>query len=126
MAPVPAAALADAKVAIERHLPTHPILELPRMEVQQIAVGIRDKVYDGYRTSAGSTPVQPTSRITSNPLPTQEVTMSKQRVLSGYFICPLCDEEFELDLEPEKDAKCEDCGVPLEELEENEEHDDAD
>ena len=40
---------------------------------------------------------------------------------SGYFICPLCDEEFELDREPEKDSKCEDCGVPLEELEEDEE-----
>jgi transcription initiation factor IIE alpha subunit len=34
-----------------------------------------------------------------------------------------------LDREPEKDAKCEDCGVPLEELDEDEvgeEDDDAD
>ena len=43
--------------------------------------------------------------------------MPMHRVLTGYFMCPRCDEEFELNLVPEKEAVCADCRVPLEELE---------
>jgi hypothetical protein len=124
--PVPPAALADAKIALERELPTHPLLDLPRMEVQQIAAGIRDKVYGRYRTPAVSAPVPPTSLITSIPnhLSSKEAAMPMRKVVSGYFECPLCEEEYELDRVPESEAVCDACHAKLEEV--DEEVDDAD
>jgi hypothetical protein len=124
LSPVPSAAIAEAKEAIERKLITLPILELPLTELQQIGTGLRDTIYDRYRTPAVSAPVQPTSLITSNPLPTQEVTMPKRKLVSGYFACPLCEEEYELDRVPEREAVCDECHVKLQEI--NEGNDDAD
>lgn len=127
--PIPPDARAEAKAEIERTLSALPLLELPPWERQQLAAGVRDRVFAPYRTipTPNAAAVPPPRAITTivHAQPT-EAAMSMQRVLSGYFICPLCDEEFELDREPEKDAKCEDCGVPLEELEEDEEDDNAD
>lgn len=126
--PMPPEARAEAKEQIERTLTTLPILDLPLWEVQQIATGVRERLFARYRTP----PTQPRVALppprdvtpTTVHVQTKEVAMPMQRVLSGYFICPLCDEEFELDLVPEKEAVCEDCRVPLEELEVDE--DDSD
>ena len=109
----------EAKEAIERKLLTLPLLELPLTELQQIGTGLRDTIYDRYRTPAVSAPVQPTSLITSNPLPTQEVTMPKRKVLSGYFECPLCEEKYELIRTPEREALCEACHAKLVEVEDD-------
>jgi hypothetical protein len=119
--PVPPAALADAKIALERELPTHPLLDLPRLEVQQIAVGIRDKVYARYRTPAVAVPTPSTSLITPTPsyLSPKEAAMPMQKVLSGYFECPVCEEEYELDRVPELEAKCDACHVKLVEVEDD-------
>jgi hypothetical protein len=114
--PVPSAAIAEAKEAIERKLLTLPLLELPLTELQQIGTGVRDTIYDRHRAPAGAAPVPPTSLITSNPLPTQEVIMPKRKVVSGYFECPLCEEEYELDRVPESEAVCEECHVKLVEV----------
>jgi hypothetical protein len=124
--PVPPAALAEAKVAIERHLPTHPLLELPRMEVQQIGGAIRDKVYSPYQTPAGAVPAPSSSLITPtpSPLPTQEVIMSKRKIVSGFFECPMCDQQYELERVPEREAVCDECHEKLQEV--NEGDDDAD
>ena len=46
--------------------------------------------------------------------------MPIHKILSGFYICPRCDEEFELDRVQERDAICKDCRVTLEELEEDE------
>jgi hypothetical protein len=116
--PVPSAATVEAKEAIERKLLTLPLLELPLTELQQIGTGLRDTIYDRYRTPAAAAPVPPTSLIisTPNPLPTQEVTMPKRKVVSGFFECPLCEEEYELDRVPEPEAVCEECHVKLEKV----------
>ena len=47
--------------------------------------------------------------------------MPMHKVLTGYFICPRCDEEFDLHRVPEQDAVCQECRVPLEEVEEEDE-----
>ncbi len=47
--------------------------------------------------------------------------MSKQRLLTGPFICPSCDAEYDLDHTPEPEAVCEECDTPLEEYEDEEE-----
>jgi len=122
--PIPPEARAEAKEQIERTFAALPILDLPPSERQQIATSVRERVFATFRRPPTPTLVVVPSRKDVTPTtvhaqPT-EVVMPMQRVLSGYFICPLCDEEFELDREPEKDAKCEDCGVPLVELEEDE------
>ncbi|MEO7862418.1 MAG: hypothetical protein ABIU05_18695 [Nitrospirales bacterium] len=50
--------------------------------------------------------------------------MPMHKILTGYFICPTCEEEFNLDRVPEKEAVCADCRVSLEELEEEDDDDD--
>jgi len=128
--PIPPEARAEAKEQIERTFATLPILELPPLERQQLARGVRDRIFARFRRPPLPPPVVVPSRrdVTPPPIHAQpmEVVMPMQRVLSGYFICPLCDEEFELDREPEKDAKCDDCGAPLEELDEDEGGEDGD
>ena len=49
---IPAAARADAKVAIERVFAQLPILELPQHELQQLATAVREHVYNLYRQTA--------------------------------------------------------------------------
>ena len=118
--PVPSAAIAEAKVAIERELIQLPLLELPLTELQQIATGLRDKIYATFRTTPASVPAPSTSVITPTPnhLSPKEATMPMRKVLSGYFECPLCEEEYELDRVPEPEAVCEECHVKLEEVDE--------
>ena len=115
--PIPMEAIAEAKEEIERKLGTLPILELPVHELQQLGTALRDKIYRAYRTR--ELPISPAPLQTAPParihtLPT-EVAMPMHRILSGYFFCPTCEEEYELDRTPEKEAVCQDCRVPLEE-----------
>ena len=124
--PIPLEARAEAKAQIERTLSALPLMELPQWEQQQLATGVRERVFAPYRTTptpnaAAVPPLREISTIV-NAQPT-EVIMPMHRVLTGYFICPRCDEEFELDRMPEKEAVCDDCHVPLEELEEDEDGD---
>jgi len=124
--PIPLEARAEAKMQIERTLSALPLVELPPWERQQLATGVRDRVFAPYRKTLmpGAAAVPPPREISTivHTQPT-EVIMPMHRVLTGYFICPRCDEEFELDRMPEKEAVCEDCRVPLEELEEDEDGD---
>lgn len=124
--PMPPEARAEAKEQIERTLTTLPILDLPRVEVQQIAAGVRERLFAQFRRPPAPVALPSHRDVTQNTVHTHptEVPMPMQKVLTGYFICPRCDEEFELDLVPEKEAVCEDCRVPLEELEVDE--DDSD
>ena len=46
--------------------------------------------------------------------------MPMQKVLSGYFECRLCEEDYELDRVPEQEALCSECHVKLEERDEEE------
>ena len=52
--------------------------------------------------------------------------MPMHKVLTGFFICPDCENEFELDRMPETKAICADCGARLEALEDEDEDDDDD
>ena len=128
--PIPPEAIAEAKEQIERKLATLPILELPLLELQQIATGVRERIYKLYRQAPAQPSVAalPPRDVTPTPVhnPPQEVTiMPMHKLLTGDFFCPRCDEEFELDRVPEKDAVCADCRVPLEEFaEEDDEGDD--
>ena len=127
--PIPAAALADAKVAIERVFAQLPILELPQHELRQIATAVRERVYTRYRQAPAQPSVAvPTSRdVTPVLVPPQpkEIVMPMHRIVSGDFFCPRCDEEFALDRVPEQEALCADCRVQLEEFEDDEEDDDG-
>ena len=124
--PIPLDARAEAKMQIERTLSALPLLELPPWEQQQLATGVRERVFAPYRKTPtpNAAAVPPPREITTivHAQPT-EVIMPMHRVLTGYFICPRCDEEFELDRMPAKEAVCDDCHVPLEELEEDEDGD---
>ena len=124
--PMPPEALAEAKEQIERTLTTLPILELPPVEVQQIAAGVRERVFAQFRRPPAPVALPSHRDVTQTTGHAQltEVPMPMHRVLTGYFMCPRCDEEFELDLVPEKEAVCADCRVPLEELEMDEDDDD--
>jgi hypothetical protein len=121
--PMPPEALAEAKAEIARTFATLPIAEMSLWERQQIATSVRERVFAPYRKTLmpSAAAVPPPREITTivHAQPT-EVIMPMHRVLTGYFICPRCDEEFELDRMPEKEAVCDDCHVPLEELEEDE------
>ena len=44
--------------------------------------------------------------------------MPKTRLLSGFFQCPHCKDEFALERVPELEAICDECQAPLEALEE--------
>lgn len=127
--PLPPEARANAKEQIERTLTTLPILELPPLELQQIATGVRERVFAHFRKPPIQPPLVVPSRtdVTQTPIhaqPTEVIAMPIQRVLTGYFICPRCEDEFNLDLVPEKEAVCADCRVPLEELDIDEDGDD--
>lgn len=124
--PVPSAAIAEAKLAIEREMMQLPLLELPLLELQQIGNGIRDQIYDRHRTPTVSVPVPPTSLTTPTPSPlsTQEVNMPKRKVVSGFFECPMCDQQYELERVPEREAVCDECHEKLQEVTEGD--DDAD
>ena len=119
--PIPPEAIAEAKEEIERKFATLPILELPQSELQQHATAIRERVYAPHR----KTPMQksvaapPRRDVATPPVHSQpkENAMPMIRILSGDFYCPGCDAEFELDRTPEKEAVCADCGVQLEEFE---------
>ena len=128
--PIPLEAIAEAKEEIERKLGTLPILELPQWELQQHATAIRERIYSRYRQTRAQTNVAvPLPRDVSLPLvhaQPKEVAMPMHRILSGFFMCPSCDEEFELDLTPEKEAVCPDCGVRLEEFDEEDDDGDED
>ena len=121
--PIPPEARGEAKAQIERTLSALPLLELPPWERQQLATGVRDSVFARFHKTPTQLSVARPSRddvpqTTVHPQ-SIEVLMPMHKVLSGFFICPRCDEEFELDRMPEKEAVCEDCHVPLEELEED-------
>jgi hypothetical protein len=124
--PIPPEARAEAKEQIERTFATLPILDLPPAERQQIATSVRERVFAQFRKTtthnAAAVPLPPAVTTTFHSQP-KEVTMPMHKVLTGYFICPRCEEEFELELVPEKEAVCEDCRVPLEELELDEDED---
>ena len=103
-------------------------MELPVHELQQLGTAIREKVYRSYRTR--EVPVFPPPHQTATPMTVhhapREVAMPMHRILSGFFMCPSCYEEFELDLTPEKEAVCPDCGVRLEEFDEEDDDGDED
>jgi hypothetical protein len=126
--PIPPDARAEAKEQIERTFATLPILDLPPEERQQIATSVRERVFATFRRPPTPTLVVVPSR--SDVMPTTvhsqptEVAMPMRTVLSGYFECRLCEEEYELDRVPEPEAKCDACHVKLEEV--DEEDDDAD
>jgi hypothetical protein len=125
--PIPLDARAEAKMQIERTLSALPLLELPPWEQQQLATGVRERVFAPYRkTPTPNAAAVPPPREISTMVHAQptEVIMPMRKVLSGYFECPLCEEEYELDRVPEPEAKCDACHVKLEEVEE--EDDDAD
>jgi DNA-directed RNA polymerase subunit RPC12/RpoP len=111
---VPAAAKAQVKMEVERVLATLPIAELPLSELIQIGEGIRDKIYAPYENAI--TAQNKTSQIS------QEVLkMSRERLISGIYFCPNCNEEFDLHRENEAGLICEECGGRLEETPEDEE-----
>jgi len=94
---------------------------LPRLDLYEVmdhnfeglictAEQIRDRVYRQYQLE----------QEVIKKLEKEVEKMSKIRLLTGIFICPKCEEEFELDREPENLAICEDCRVALEELDEDE------
>lgn len=126
---IPAAARADAKVAIERVFAQLPILELPQHELQQIATAVREQVYNLYRQAPAPPMVAVPPRHDVTP-PTvypqqKEMVMPMHRMFSGDFFCPRCDEEFALDRVPENEALCPNCRVALEEFEADEGDDDG-
>ncbi len=111
---------------IERILSALPLVELPPWERQQLAIGVRDRVFASYRTipmpnAAAALPREISTIVHAQPT---EVIMPMRKVVSGFFECPLCQEEYELDRVPEPEAKCDACHVKLEEVEE--EDDDGD
>lgn len=112
---LPTEAKVHAKQVIEQKLSRLPILELPYYEVQQNGEAIRDRIYSRYRQSQSVPHIQPQKK---------EVVMPMRKLLSGLFICPRCEEEYELDRTPEKEAKCETCQVTLEEGDDEEDLDD--
>jgi len=122
--PMPPEALAEAKAEIARTFATLPIAEMSLWERQQIATSVRERVFAPYRKTLMQLSVAGPSRHdvpqTTVHAQSMEVLMPMHKVLTGYFICPRCDEEFELDRMPAKEAVCDDCHVPLEELEEDE------
>lgn len=124
--PISTEARAEAKEQIERTLATLPIMDLPLWELQQIATSVRERVFAPYRRPPASVALPSRSNVpqtTAHAQPMEVVAMPMHRVLTGYFICPRCEEEFSLELVPEKEAVCEDCHVPLEELEVDENND---
>ena len=127
--PVPMEAIGEAKKQIEHELFSLPILDLPLLELQQIASGVRERVYAPYRrASAASTVATPPRRDVTPPTvyPQQkEMVMPMHRMFSGDFFCPRCDEEFALDRVPENEAICPNCRVALEEFEADEGDDDG-
>ena len=125
--PIPMEAIAEAKEEIERKLGTLPILELPVHELQQLGTALRDKIYRTYRTREvpiSPVPLQAPTPMTVHHAP-REVVMPMHKVLTGFFDCPVCETEYQLDLVPEKEAVCPDCRVALEELEEEDDDDDV-
>ena len=104
-----------AKMAIEKKLLELPILELPYYEVQQIGEAIRDRIYSRYRQSQSVPQIQPQKG---------EIVMPITKVLSGFFYCPECDSDYELDRTPENEARCPSCRIALvEDLDQGEEQD---
>jgi len=113
---VPMEARVEAKLAIEKKLFSLQILELPHYEIQQVGEAIRERIYSRYRQNQSVQQVQPTQK---------ENIMAITKLVSGLFICPKCEIEYELDRTHEKDARCSTCHVNLEEVEE-EDWDDTD
>jgi len=103
---LPTEAKVDAKLAIEKKLLELPILELPYYEIQQVGEAIRDRIYSRYRQSQSVPQIQPQKK---------EVVMPMKRLLTGLYFCPQCDDDFELDLTPQSEARCPNCRVALEE-----------
>ena len=107
----------DAKLAIEKTLAKLPILELPYYEVQQHGEAIRDRIYSRYRQSQSVPHIQPQKK---------EVVMPMKRLLTGLYFCPQCDDDFELALTPQSEARCPTCRVALEKDADQEENDQED
>ena len=105
---IPNEAKADAKVAIEKTLENLSVLELPRTELNQIAEGIRDKIYAPYKDPIKE---EQTTRK-------EVLDMPKKKLFSGIYECPDCGIEFTLDRADEDDLLC-DCGAPLELVEDD-------
>jgi len=103
---LPTEAKVQAKQDIEKKLHELPILELPYYEVQQHGEAIRDRIYSRYRQSQSVPQIQPQKK---------EVVMPMKRLLTGLYFCPQCDDDFELDLTPQSEARCPACRVALEE-----------
>ena len=111
---VPTEAKAKAKLEIERELARLPLLELPHYELRQIGEGIRDQVYAPYLKEISDLKQKQLNQRK------EDLEMAKTRLLSGIFVCPKCEEEFELARESEEEAVCEDCNTPLEEISDEE------
>jgi hypothetical protein len=118
---VPEAARIRVKKAIESE-----VLGYSRLELDEkldnfeglicTAEEIRDRVYRQYQIEQDAI----------KKLEEEVKKMSKIRLLTGTFICPKCEKEFELDREPENLAICEDCRVALEELDEDDDEEEYD
>jgi len=100
----------EAKLSIEQKLLTLPILDLPFFEILQIGQALRDSVYGKFRQNQSTHNIHPQKK---------ELNMPITKLLSGLFDCPSCGDEFALDLTPEKEARCPECNVTLEEIEDS-------
>ena len=112
---IPNEAKARVKIEIERVLATLPVSELPITELIQIGEGIRDKVYAPYEKTV-DVHKQPNR---------EEIAMSKERLISGIYLCANCDQEFDIQRETEAGLICEDCGGRLEEVTDGDEYEDG-
>ena len=112
---IPSEAKARVKIEIERVLATLPVSELPMSELIQIGEGIREKAYAQFEKTV-DTQEQPNMEVKK---------MAKERLISGIYLCPECDEEFEINREKEAELVCEDCGVRLEEVTDDDEEKEA-
>jgi transcription initiation factor IIE alpha subunit len=111
---IPGEAKAQVKMEVERVLTTLPIAELPLSELIQIGEGIRDKIYAPYENAI-------TAQNKTSQTSQEVLKMSRERLISGIYFCPNCDEEFDLHRENEAGLICEECGGRLEEAPEDEE-----
>jgi hypothetical protein len=108
---VSVAAKAAAKIAIEKELSSlRRLLELPRFELNQIAEGIREKIYAPYIKALKSE--KPTQKEVMNP-------MAKEKLFSGIFCCSICQTEFDIDRAKKDELICDACGGDLEEAPED-------
>lgn len=100
---IPSHIAAEVKLAIENKLGSLSILEIPELELTEVAKGLRDCAYAKYLDNN-------TSQTTQAEVDMQE----EEELLNGRFICPECmDDTYDLENYPEDKAVCDNCGKRL-------------